>query len=73
MSNHTAAEDAARLTNEVCEKVDAGHYLIDGQAIDFPVIVADASMLMNAYLVDAAVAQDIIRAAPSVTSSTVCW
>ncbi len=49
-----------RYTNQVCEKVDADHYLIDGRAIAFPVIVADASMLMNAFLVDAKVAQAII-------------
>ena len=50
-----------RATNEVCKKLDESHYLIDGQTIDFPVIVAEASMLMNAYLVDAAVAQDMIK------------
>jgi hypothetical protein len=48
-------------TNEVCEKVDAGNYVIDGRPVAFPVVVADASMLMNAFLVNAAVAQDIIR------------
>ncbi len=61
VTSENGTNHSARLTNEVCEKVDADHYLIDGQAIDFPVIVADASMLMNAYLVDAAVAQDIIK------------
>ena len=50
-----------RYTNQVCEKVDANHYLIDGKPIRFPVIVADASMLMNAFLVDAAVAQKMIE------------
>ncbi len=50
-----------RYTNEVCEKVDADHYVIDGKAITFPVIVADASMLMNAFLVDATVAQNMIK------------
>tara|TARA_R110002072_G_scaffold110221_1_gene237737 strand:- start:3979 stop:4830 length:852 start_codon:yes stop_codon:yes gene_type:complete len=48
------------VTNDVCEKIDADHYLIDGERIGFPVVVADASMLMNAYLVDAKVAQEII-------------
>ena len=51
----------ARYTNQICETVDAGNYLIDGKPIDFPVVVADASMLMNAFLVDAAVAQTMIR------------
>jgi hypothetical protein len=50
-----------RHTNEVCTQLDAEHYLIDGRAIAFPVVVADASMLMNAFLVDAAVAQSMIK------------
>ena len=50
-----------RHTNEVCEAVDADNYLIDGKPINFPVIVADASMMMNAFLVDATVAQNMIR------------
>ncbi len=50
-----------RYTNQVCEKLDAEHYLIDGRAISFPVVVADASMLMNAFLVDASVAQNMIK------------
>jgi hypothetical protein len=49
-----------RFTNQVCEKVDDTHYLIDGKPIGFPVVVADAAMLMNAFLVDAAVAQSVI-------------
>ncbi len=50
-----------RYTNQVCQKVDADHYVINGKAITFPVVVADASMLMNAFLVDAAVAQTMIK------------
>ncbi len=50
-----------RFTNQVCEKLDADHYVIDGKPIAFPVIVADASMLMNAFLVDAAAAQNMIN------------
>jgi hypothetical protein len=50
-----------RYTNEVCRKVDADTYLIDGKTINFPVTVADASMLMNVFLVDAGVAQRLIN------------
>lgn len=50
-----------RYTNDICEKLDDTHYLIDGKPVGFPVVVADAAMLMNAFIVDAAVAQDIIR------------
>ena len=55
-------EQCERHTNQVCAKLDADHYLIDGKAISFPVVVADASMLMNAFLVDASVAQNMINA-----------
>ena len=48
VNRQSGANHGARLTNEACEKVDADHYLIDGQAIDFPVIVADTSMLIKA-------------------------
>ena len=51
----------ARITNQVCEKLDSDHYLIDGQAISLPVVVSDASMLMNAFLVDAKIAQKMIN------------
>ena len=50
-----------RFTNQVCQKIDDNNYMIDGQAIDFPVVVAEASMLMNAFLVDAAAAQAMIK------------
>lgn len=50
----------ARHTNQVCEQTDQENYLIDGKAITFPVKVADASMLMNAFLVDATAAQKMI-------------
>jgi hypothetical protein len=50
-----------RDTNAICQQLDAGHYLIDGQPISFPVVVADASMLMNAYLVDASAAQQLLK------------
>ncbi|WP_101759947.1 acetoacetate decarboxylase family protein [Oceanicoccus sp. KOV_DT_Chl] len=49
-----------RFTADVCKKIDDHNYLIDGQAVDFPVVVAEASMLMNAFLVDAKVAQSMI-------------
>lgn len=52
---------SARHTNEVCEQLDKDHYLIDGKPINFPVVVADASMLMNAFLVDASAAQNMIK------------
>jgi len=61
ITSESGGRQRERYTNEVCEKVDADHYVIDGKAITFPVIVADASMLMNAFLVDASVAQNMIK------------
>ena len=51
----------ARYTNQVCDKVGPDSYLIDSQPIEFPVVVADASMLMNGFLVDTAAAQDVLK------------
>lgn len=48
-------------TNQVCEVASDGSYLIDGQPITFPVEVKDAGMLLNAFLVDASVAQTMIQ------------
>jgi len=61
ITSETGGRQRERYTNQVCEKVDADHYVIDGKAITFPVIVADASMLMNAFLVDAKVAQNMLK------------
>ena len=47
-------------TNEVCEAVNKENYLIAGKNISFPVRVSDASMMMNAFLIDAKAAQSII-------------
>jgi hypothetical protein len=61
ISRNIGGRHDTRDTNAVCKQVDANHYLIDGHDIRFPVVVADASMLMNAYLVDAAVAQKMLQ------------
>ncbi len=47
-------------TDQVCETIGADHYRIDGRAITLPVVVADASMMLNVFLVDAALAQSMI-------------
>lgn len=54
-------ETGDRYTNEICQKTDSDNYRIDDKPINFPVAVADASMLMNAFLVDANVAQSMIE------------
>ena len=49
-----------RLTNEICSKNSETSYTIDGKDISFPVVVADAAMLMNGFLVDAKAAQAML-------------
>lgn len=53
------AQDASR-TNDVCHVIDPASYWIAGKTVAFPVVVAEASMFMNAFLVDARVAQAMI-------------
>ena len=50
-----------RPTNEVCTKHAEDRYTIDGKEISFTVVVAEASMLMNGFLVNAAVAQEMLK------------
>jgi len=52
--------DGRRDTDALCEKVDENTYLIDGKPIHLPMTVDDASMMMNAFLVDSAAAQAMI-------------
>ncbi|MBE9539725.1 MAG: acetoacetate decarboxylase family protein [Proteobacteria bacterium] len=49
-----------RYTDTVCEKLDEKSYLIDGKPINLPLVVNDASMMMNAFLVDSKAAQAMI-------------
>jgi hypothetical protein len=50
-----------RITNQVCSKNSKSNYTIDGKDISFPVVVSDASMLMNAFLVNAKAAQAMLE------------
>jgi len=50
-----------RFTNDICSKNSESNYTIDGKAISFPVIVSDASMLMNGFLVNAKAAQAMLE------------
>ena len=49
-----------RFTNDICSKNSESNYTIDGNDISFPVIVSDAAMLMNGFLVDAKAAQAML-------------
>lgn len=61
VTTETGGKEGARHTDQVCQKLDPENYVIDSHPINFPVVVADASMLMNAFLVDTAVAQNVIK------------
>lgn len=50
-----------RLTNNICQKNSESSYTIDGKDISFPVVVANASMLMNGFLVNAKAAQSMLE------------
>jgi len=56
-----SSDKGDRFTNDVCEKIDARRYTIDDKTIEFPVQVANASMLLNGFLVDAKAAQAMIQ------------
>lgn len=60
VSSLVNGEIQQRHTNSVCSRTAAGEYLVDGHRLAFPVQVADASMLLNSFLVDAGTAQKII-------------
>lgn len=50
-----------RYTNDICSKNSESSYTIDGQDVAFPVVVADAAMLMNGFLVNAKAAQALLE------------
>lgn len=54
------AVNGERQTNQHCRKIDDCNFLIDGKPIALPMAVDDASMMMNAFLVDSKVAQNMI-------------
>ena len=49
-----------RFTNDICSKNSENNYTIDGREISFPVVVSEASMLMNGFLVNAKAAQAML-------------
>jgi hypothetical protein len=55
------SDQGDRLTNDVCIKNSGSNYTIDGREISLPVVVSDASMLMNGFLVNAKAAQAMLE------------
>lgn len=56
-----SSEKGERRTNDVCQKIADGQYLIDEKEVKFPVVVEDAAMLLNGFLVDSKIAQAMIK------------
>lgn len=52
--------DGQHHTDALCEKLENDNYLIDGKPIELPLTVDDASMMMNAFLIDSTTAQAMI-------------
>ncbi len=50
-----------KITDSVCKKTNPTHYIIDGKDIPMPVKVGSASMLMQAFIVDANIIENIIK------------
>lgn len=61
IASELEGEHRERYTNQICAANSNDNYTIDGKSISFPVTVADASMLMNTFLVDATSAQAMIK------------
>lgn len=55
------SDKGVRFTNDICSKNSESNYTIDGREIAFPVVVSDASMLMNGFLVNAKAAQAMLE------------
>ena len=55
------SDGASRHTNDICSKHSESSYTIDGHDVSFPVVVADAAMLMNGFLVNAKAAQALLE------------
>jgi hypothetical protein len=53
--------EGIKETDHVCKKMSATQYVIDGKEIPMPVKVGAASMLMQAFLVDANTVENIIK------------
>ena len=54
------SDRGVRHTNPICEKLGEEAYAIDGKKIEFPVRVRESRMLMNAFLVDAGIARQML-------------
>ena len=55
------SDKGERFTNHICSKNSESNYTIDGTEVSFPVVVSDASMLMNGFLVNAKAAQAMLE------------
>jgi len=49
-----------RATNDICERLDATRFRVDGRELQVPMRIADCSIVANVFWVDAAAAQRLV-------------
>jgi hypothetical protein len=50
-----------RATDALCQRIDPEHYRIDGRDLSLPIEIADCSLVLNAFTVDAKAAQKLLE------------
>jgi hypothetical protein len=52
---------AGRATDEICQRIDDAHHRVDGRELSLPMEIADCSLVLNAFSVDANAAQTLLE------------
>jgi hypothetical protein len=52
---------AGRATDEICERIDSERYRVDGRDLTLPMEIADCSLVLNVFGVDAVAAQRLLE------------
>jgi hypothetical protein len=49
-----------RATDAICQRIDSEHFRVDGRDLSLPMEIADCSLVLNAFTVDAVAAQKLL-------------
>ena len=52
-----------RATDAICQRIDPEHHRVDGRDLSLPMEIADCSLMLNAFTVDAVAAQTLLEGA----------
>jgi hypothetical protein len=52
---------AGRATDPICQQIDAEHHRVDGRELSLPMEIADCSLVLNAFSVNAVAAQELLE------------